>query len=175
MHLHGSKDDPYSLSDNAVYSLCEDRERGIWVGSYFGGVDYYPKSYTYFEKYYPKDGENTLQGKRVREFCQDNKGILWIGTEDGGLNRFDPKTKTFSFFAPSSGFTNIHGLCMVGDKLWVGTFSKGLKIVDTNTGNILKTYQKTDSPRSLIDNSIFAIYRTVTGDIYLGTTFGFLK
>ena len=74
-----------------------------------------------------------MQGKRVREFCQDNKGILWIGTEDGGLNRFDPKTKTFSFFAPSSGFTNIHGLCMVDDKLWVGTFSKGLKIVDLNS------------------------------------------
>lgn len=175
MHLYSSKDDPYSLSDNAIYSLCEDRESGIWVGSYFGGVDYYPRSYTYFEKYYPKEGDNNLQGKRVREFCQDNKGILWIGTEDGGLNRFDPKTKTFSFFAPSSGFTNIHGLCMVDDKLWVGTFSKGLKIVDTNTGNILKTYQKNDSPRSLIDNSIFAICRTTAGDIYLGTMFGLLR
>ena len=175
VHLYSSKNDPYSLSDNAIYSLCEDRENGIWVGSYFGGVDYYPKSYTYFEKYYPKDGENTLRGKRVREFCQDNKGTLWIGTEDGGLNRFDPETKTFSFFMPSAGFTNIHGLCMVGDKLWVGTFSKGLKIVDTNTGNILKTYQKTDSPHSLVDNSIFAICRTATGDIYLGTMFGLLK
>ena len=37
MHLYSSKDDPYSLSDNAIYSLCEDRESGIWVGSYFGG------------------------------------------------------------------------------------------------------------------------------------------
>lgn len=175
VHLHSSQDDPYSLSDNAIYSLCEDREHGIWVGSYFGGVDYYPKSYTYFEKYYPKDGENTLRGKRVREFCQDNKGTLWIGTEDGGLNRFDPKTKTFSFFAPSAGFTNIHGLCMVGDNLWVGTFSKGLKVVDTNTGNILKTYQKTESPRSLIDNGVFAICQTATGDVYLGTMFGLLK
>lgn len=175
VHLHSSQDDPYSLSDNAIYSLCEDREHGIWVGSYFGGVDYYPKSYTYFEKYYPKDGENTLRGKRVREFCQDNKGTLWIGTEDGGLNRFDPKTKTFSFFAPSVGFTNIHGLCMVGDNLWVGTFSKGLKVVDTNTGNILKTYQKTESPRSLIDNGVFAICQTATGDVYLGTMFGLLK
>lgn len=175
VHLHSSQDDPYSLADNAIYSLCEDREHGIWVGSYFGGVDYYPKSYTYFEKYYPKDGENTLRGKRVREFCQDNKGTLWIGTEDGGLNRFDPKTKTFSFFAPSAGFTNIHGLCMVGDNLWVGTFSKGLKVVDTYTGNILKTYQKTESPRSLIDNGVFAICQTVTGDVYLGTMFGLLK
>ena len=148
VHLQSTKDDPYSLSDNAVYSLYEDREDGIWVGSYFGGVDYYPKSYTYFEKYYPKDGNNSLHGKRVREFCEDNNGILWIGTEDGGLNRFNPKEKIFSFFVPSSGFTNIQSLCMVGDKLWVGTFSKGLKIVDINTGSILKTYQKTASSRS---------------------------
>ena len=61
------------------------------------------------------------------------------------------------------------------DKLWVGTFSKGLKIIDTRTGTVLKTYQKNSSPRSLIDNSIFAICRTATGDIYLGTMFGLVK
>lgn len=175
VHLRSSEYDPYSLSDNAVYSLYKDNEGGIWVGSYFGGVNYYPRPYTYFEKYYPKGVEDGLHGKRVREFCQDNKGILWIGTEDGGLNRFNPKTKEFSFFEPSTGFTNIHALCLVNDYLWVGTFSKGLKIIDTHTGAIVKTYQKNDSPRSLMDNSIFAICRTTTGDIYLGTMFGLLR
>ena len=82
---------------------------------------------------------------------------------------FQPKTKTFSFFTPSSAFTNVHGLCLIGDHLWVGTFSKGVKVVDTRTGAIVKTYQKTDSPRSLIDNSVFSICCTTTGDIYLGT------
>ena len=104
VHLRSSINDPYSLSDNAIYSLCKDREGGIWIGSYFGGVNYYPRFYTNFEKYYPKGTENGLHGKRVREFCQDNQGILWIGTEDGGLNRFNPKTKTFSFFMPSNAF-----------------------------------------------------------------------
>lgn len=175
VHLRSSINDPYSLSDNAIYSLCKDREGGIWIGSYFGGVNYYPRFYTYFEKYYPKGTDNGLRGKRVREFCQDNQGILWIGTEDGGLNRFNPKTKTFSFFTPSSAFTNVHGLCLIGDHLWVGTFSKGVKVVDTRTGAIVKTYQKTDSPRSLIDNSVFSICCTTTGDIYLGTLFGLLR
>lgn len=175
VHLRSSINDPYSLSDNAIYSLCKDREGGIWIGSYFGGVNYYPRFYTNFEKYYPKGTENGLHGKRVREFCQDNQGILWIGTEDGGLNRFNPKTKTFSFFTPSNAFTNVHGLCLIGDHLWVGTFSKGVKVVDTRTGTIVKTYRKTDSPRSLIDNSVFSICRTATGDIYLGTLFGLLR
>lgn len=175
VHLRSSINDPYSLSDNAIYSLCKDREGGIWIGSYFGGVNYYPRFYTYFEKYYPKGTDNGLHGKRVREFCLDNQGILWIGTEDGGLNRFNPRTKTFSFFTPSSAFTNVHGLCLIDNYLWVGTFSKGVKVVDTHTGAIVKTYQKTDSPRSLIDNSVFSICRTTTGDIYLGTLFGLLR
>lgn len=175
VHLRSSLNDPYSLSDNAIYSLCKDREGGVWIGSYFGGVNYYPRFYTNFEKYYPKGTENGLHGKRVREFCQDKQGFLWIGTEDGGLNRFNPRTKTFSFFTPSNAFTNVHGLCLVDDYLWVGTFSKGVKVVDTRTGTIVKTYQKTDSPRSLIDNSVFAIYRTTTDDIYLGTLFGLLR
>lgn len=175
VHLRSSNNDPYSLSDNAVYSLCKDREGGIWIGSYFGGANYYPRLYTYFEKHYPKDTGNGLHGKRVREFCQDKQGTLWIGTEDGGLNRFNPKTKTFSFFTPSNAFTNVHGLCAIGDYLWVGTFSKGVKVIDTRTGAIVKTYQKTDSPRSLNDNSVFSIYQTTTGDVYLGTIFGLLR
>lgn len=174
-HLCSSEYDPYSLSDNAIYSLCKDREGTIWIGSYFGGVNYYPHPYTYFEKYYPKGDANSLHGKRVREFCRDNRGILWIGTEDGGLNRFNLHTKEFSFFAPSAAFTNVHGLCMVGDHLWVGTFSKGLKVIDTRTGTIVKTYLKNNSPRSLLDNSVFAISRTTTGDIYLGTMFGLIR
>lgn len=175
VHLHSSAYDPYSLSDNAVYSIYKDREEGIWLGSYFGGVDYYPRPYTYFEKYYPKDLTGGLHGKRVREFCQDNSGNLWIGTEDGGLNQFDPHTKEFRYFVPSTGFTNIHGLCMDGNNLWVGTFSKGLRVVDTRTGAILKTYMKSSDSRSLSDNNIFAICRTAAGDIYLGTMFGLLR
>ena len=34
------QDDSYALSDNAIYSLCCDKENGMWIGSYFGGVNY---------------------------------------------------------------------------------------------------------------------------------------
>ena len=67
-HLRSSEYDPYSLSDNAIYSFCKDREDGIWIGSYFGGVNYYPRSYTHFEKYYPKGEENSLHGSGYVNF-----------------------------------------------------------------------------------------------------------
>lgn len=88
---------------------------------------------------------------------------------------FQSEDQDFLLFTPSSAFTNVHGLCLIDNYLWVGTFSKGVKVVDTHTGAIVKTYQKTDSPRSLIDNSVFSICRTTTGDIYLGTLFGLLR
>lgn len=175
IHLRASLYDSYSLSDNAIYALYKDREEGLWIGSYFGGVDYYPRQYTYFAKYYPKNIANSLHGKRVREFCRADDGTLWIGTEDGGLNHFNPKTKEFHFFEPSTGFTNIHGLCMDGSHLWVGTFSKGLRVIDTRTGVVLRTYMEGHTPHSLNDNSIFSICRTSAGEIYLGTLFGLLR
>lgn len=175
IHLRASLYDSYSLSDNAIYALYKDREEGLWIGSYFGGVDYYPRQYTYFAKYYPKNIANSLHGKRVREFCRADDGTLWIGTEDGGLNHFNPKTKEFHFFEPSAGFTNIHGLCMDGSHLWVGTFSKGLRVIDTRTGVILRTYTEGHTSHSLNDNSIFSICRTSAGEIYLGTLFGLLR
>lgn len=175
VHLSSSAYDPYSLSDNAIYSLYKDREGGVWIGSYFGGINYYRHSYTYFEKYYSKGTESSLHGKRVREFCQDNRGNLWIGTEDGGLNCFDPLTKQFKFFYPSLGFTNVHGLCLIGDELWVGTFSKGLKVIDTRTGSIVRSYEYGNTPRSLNDNNVFAICETKAGEIYIGTGYGLMR
>ncbi len=42
--------DQYALSDNAIYSIYRDSEDGIWIGSYFGGVDYYNKKFSFFKK-----------------------------------------------------------------------------------------------------------------------------
>ena len=63
--------DPYSLSDNAVYTLHKDNEGGIWAGTYFGGINYYPKQYFSFQKFFPDYSENSISGSAVREICED--------------------------------------------------------------------------------------------------------
>ena len=64
---------------------------------------------------------------------------------------------------------------MDGSHLWVGTFSKGLRVIDTRTGVVLRTYTEGHTSHSLNDNSIFSICRTSAGEIYLGTLFGLLR
>lgn len=171
VHNHN---DPYSLSDNAIYTTYKDNEGGIWVGSYFGGIDYYPKQYTRFDKYYPLSGENSLSGRIVREFCEDTEDNLWIGTEDGGLNKFNPYTKQITQYKNDELYYNIHALCMDNNTLWIGTYSKGLHALNLKT-NKLKRYTAGHQGNTLNENSIYSMCKTSSGDLYIGTPVGLNK
>ena len=176
-NLQKTYNDPYSISDNAVYSFCKDREGGIWAGTYFGGVNYHPKQYTPFKKYFPQIGENSLSGNVVREIHQDAMGNLWIGTEDAGLNRLDTSTGRFVHFKPdrsgqSISYTNIHGMLVNGNELWIGTFEHGLDVLNIKTGKVLRHYSVGDGNNSLKSNFIYCIAKIDEKDIMLGTTRG---
>ncbi|MDR1742646.1 MAG: response regulator [Dysgonamonadaceae bacterium] len=167
------QDESYALSDNAIYSLCRDRENGIWIGSYFGGVNYYPYQWTSFEKFYPRDDMRYF-GRRVREICESNDGTLWIGTEDKGLFNFNPANGKLVPFEHPSIYKNIHGLCLDGEDLWVGTFSGGLNRLNLRSREITH-YAKGESENTMMANDAFTICRTKAGDIWIGTTSGLMK
>ncbi|NGM61530.1 histidine kinase [Sphingobacterium sp. SGG-5] len=172
--LTREKDDPWSLADNAVYTFCKDQEGAIWVGTYFGGINYYSKTNTFFEKFFPKDIPNAISGYAVREIVADKYGKIWVGTEDGGLNRFDPKTTSFTNFKPSRqagsiAHSNIHGLLATGDTLWIGTFEHGLDLLDIPTGKVFQHYNADDTRGALGNNFIFNILKTKRGNILLAT------
>lgn len=174
LHLTNKDNDVYSLPDNAIYALYKDREGGMWIGSYFGGVSYYPQQHTYFEKICPLTGGYEELGKRVRELCRGKNDLIWIGTEDKGLFSYNVKTKEIKPFVHPSIYHNVHGLCTDDRYLWVGTFSGGLNRIDMNTYNV-KNYKKDGGKGSLNSNDIFAIYRTMAGELWLGTPLGVLQ
>ncbi len=176
-NLKKSYNNPYAISDNAIYTLHKDREGGIWAGTYFGGVNYYPKQYTPFEKFFPKIGENSISGNAVREICEDGLGNIWIGTEDAGLNKFNPRTGQFTNFKPAdqgAGLShyNIHGLLALGNELWIGTFHQGLDVMDIKTGKILRHYTAGAQEGALKSNFVYSILKTRSGQILVCTAAG---
>lgn len=167
---------PYSLSDNAIYTLCKDKEGGIWAGTFFGGVNYYARKQLVFQKYFPDYSKKTISGNAVREIVKDMYGNLWVGTEDAGLNKIDTKGN-ITHFMPSGNTTslsyyNIHGLLTVRDTLWIGTFEHGLNLLDIKTGKVIKRFTAGDGAGDLKSNFIFSLYRTQSGNILIGTTAG---
>lgn len=167
--------DPYSLSDNAVYTLFKDRENGLWAGTFFGGLNYYPKQNLLFQKFFPGSLQNGIAGSAVREICEDGKGNLWIGTEDAGLNKLNLKTGEITPFFPNGSsasidYPNIHGLLVNNGQLWIGTFEHGLDIMDIQTGRVLQRYKAGNGAYDLRSNFVVTFLKTRSGEIYLGTS-----
>lgn len=179
-NLKKNYSDPFSISDNAVYTLLQDKEGGIWAGTYFGGANYYPVQYTPFKKYFPDYSSTSISGNAVREICADSYGNLWIGTEDAGLNKLDTATGSFTQYQPtgtSSGisYSNIHGLLARDNELWIGTFEHGLNIMDIRTGKVIRYYPQENNSRTLKSNFIVTLFSTRNGTILIGTRNGLYR
>lgn len=164
----------YSLSDQSIYSIAKDREGGIWIGTYFGGVNYLPPSGSKIETYKPSIIPFSLSGKAVSQFCEAPNGNLWIGTEDGGLNFLDVQTKKITQPVKTS-YHNLHALLMDDTDLWIGTFSRGIDIYNTRTGQLRNIQSTIDDEKTIDDNCVFSLYKTRSNDIYIGTTIGLCR
>ena len=166
-----------SLSNQNVYSICRDHEGGIWLGTLFGGVNYMSPNTHVIEHYYPNLSKYAFSGKAVSQFCEDSLGNLWIATEDGGLNYFNTTTKQFKAYLPEEGknslsYHNIHSVVLDEDKLWIGTFSRGVDVLDLKSGKFKNYLYSKDDSTTINDNCISSIYKDSQGDIYIGTSFG---
>ncbi|RYY38097.1 MAG: sensor histidine kinase [Sphingobacteriaceae bacterium] len=172
--LEQDDSDPYSLSDNAVYALYRDTEGGIWCGTYFGGINYYHSQHGYFRKYFRKKDSHSLSGNAIRELCPDGNGNIWVGTEDAGLNKLDPVTGKVTQY-PEPGLqtaNNIHGLVMDDNHLWVGTFQRGLDIINARSGKRVRHYSANPTVNGLTSNFIISACKRRSGEILLGTSNG---
>lgn len=174
INLQHDPANPSSLSDNAIYSIFEDNNNGIWIGSYFGGVDYYSEELNYFELFYPIPGQNAMKGARIREFFDAGDGKVWIGTEDKGLHLFDTRNNLFLPLpgALDSLYSNIHAIYQDDDYFWISTYSKGLHRYHLKTRQLVP-YIPDDFPlESLNQNTVFAMWKDRSNVMWFGTLAG---
>ncbi len=160
------------ISDNAVFCLTEDIDGGVWIGTYFGGVNYYSPYSSLFQRFVPVPGENRLRGKNISEFCLAGDGSIWIGPEDAGLHRFYPDEGRFeSGFLPAG---NIHALKIIDNKLWVGSYGQGLFVLSQNGRNYRK-YSLDSEGGGPGGNSAYSIFKDLSGTIWIGTERGLFQ
>jgi len=171
---------PYSITDDVISSIYKDTEGGIWVGTYFGGINYFSGQYNNFLKYFQEPGVNSLKGNVVHEICQDKYGKLWIGTEDAGLNQLDPTSGLFKHFKAdgrkgSISYKNIHGLATTGDELWIGTYEHGIDVMDLRTNKVIRHYDAANDGKSFTSDFIVTLYKTQSGEMLVGTWNGLFR
>ena len=80
--------DPMSLSHDNVYSVHEDPDGRIWVGTFNGGLNYISSeigSTIFINSFNRLHNYPYSNHKRVRYITSDNNGKIWVGTTNGLL------------------------------------------------------------------------------------------
>lgn len=145
---------PGSLSHSSVFSVYIDTQATIWVGTYYGGANYFNPEKEIFAHYTDNPfRKECLNYSFVGHLAEDKNGNIWICTEGGGLNFMDRKTRTFKYFTagPSNSVLQNNLKCIAydekRDQLYIGTHHGGLTRFDIKTGifhNYLDDYEKED-------------------------------
>ena len=166
---------PYAINDRAVYSSYVSRDGTIWIGTYFGGVNYARSKGISFNHLFPAPGGESIAGNAVSQLATDGRQRIWMATEDAGVSVLDPTTNRYTYYNHSSGLSdnNVHALWM--DKLpvaWVGTLWGGLNRIDLISGAITVYRSKPTDSTALSNNAVHTIFRDRFNTLWVGTVAG---
>ena len=109
------------LSHDVVYSVVEDREGSLWIGTFGGGLNRLRDArFTVFTT------RNGLPYDHVRSVFEDSQGGVWFATFGGGLGLL--QDGRFTTLSRRDGLPNDRLFCVLRDRrgdLWVGTAGGG--------------------------------------------------
>ncbi|OHX64471.1 hybrid sensor histidine kinase/response regulator transcription factor [Flammeovirga pacifica] len=160
------------LTGNNIRSLFTDVDGGIWIATYFGGINYWSDQLLSFERFEEKNGTQ-LSYNVVNTIVKGANDDIYFGTESGGVTIYDPKNKVFSKIDELSYNQSIGGVKTLfyegNNKVWLGTFDKGLIHLDLKT-KAYKIYQsKVSDPETISSNKLISIQKAIDGKLWIGT------
>ncbi|MCP5047564.1 MAG: response regulator [bacterium] len=114
------------LHTDSVWSVHEDREGGLWLGTATGLSRFKDGKF----RLYNTKTDPGISDDEVWAIYQDREGNLWVGTVNG-LNRFE--NGTFTVYSTEQGLAREPVIAMHQDSrgnLWMGTNGGGINRLD---------------------------------------------
>ena len=137
------KQDPYALSNDAIYSICRDTRNRIWIGTLGGGINLFSGTldnprFIHLEnlmKGYPGD-----MCHKVRSLYCTRKGVVLAGTTEGLLSFSDDfqKPEDIEFFHDDceDGLSNNDVMDVLESrdgKIYIAAYSGGICMADVDS------------------------------------------
>lgn len=179
------KNDPFdstTLTHNWVWSVQEDNNGDIWVGT-FQGLCKYVRSEDKFIQYYHKPHDSTsISGNRPNYILKDKKGRLWISSWRNGLNLYDDKSNTFTRFKndpedlQSIGDNTVRTLfCDRRGTIWIGLWNGGLnRVIEDDKGMRFQRFDMQGELGLVGVNRIISIAEDNQSNLWIGSETGLI-
>ena len=159
------------LAASVVFSLLEDSQGRLWVGTDGGGLARYRPDSDSFDVFRATPGiEGALTSDKVFALAEDRSGDIWVGLGDGSLGIFDPPTGKFRTVGqPSEESFPIR--CILVDKagkVWAGTEGGGLLRYDAASGRFDIFAHDAREKDSIASNIVRSLLEDSGGRIWAG-------
>lgn len=149
---HYRQNDSFSkINHPSIWCMTRDTQGNIWLGSYFGGVNWFNPEYEVYTWYKPSatEGEG-LSFPVVGCIQEDKRGNLWIATEGGGVNYLDRRSGRTRWYTKKDGLTsdNIQSLYydQENETLWIGTHMGGMNRLNIRRGTVRHCFPSSKRP-----------------------------
>ncbi|UBD66947.1 response regulator [Bacteroides salyersiae] len=141
--FHHDKQDPYALSNDAIYSICRDTRNRIWIGTLGGGINLFSGTLDN-----PRfiHSENLMKGypgdmcHKVRSLYCTRKGVVLAGTTEGLLSFSDDfqKPEDIEFFHNDceDGLSNNDVMDVLESrdgKIYIAAYNGGICMADVDS------------------------------------------
>ncbi len=162
-----------SITSSVIFSLYEDSNNRLWIGTDGGGLNRYWEKKNIFTSYkHDLDNPSSLSSDKVYAILEDRDGTLWIGTGGGGLNHMIKEGEFFAYRADNTSTSlksDIIRTLYQGPMgtLLIGTEKGGLSVLQLEN-KIIKTYTSSDEPGAIPSNTVRAILEDSRGTIWIG-------
>lgn len=142
-NFRNDSQNPYSLSNDAIYSICHDTRNRIWIGTLGGGINLFAGT---LENPRFIHSENKLKAypadvcRKVRSLHCTRKGVMLAGTTEGLLSFSDqfqtPEDITFYHNDCSDGLSNNDVMDVLESrdgKIYIAAYSGGICLADADS------------------------------------------
>jgi len=151
------------LPQSSIYTMVQDKEGSIWVGTMNGISKYNGLRFENFTK------KNGLAENRVTASAKDVNGNIWIGHWSGGITYYDAATKIFKEILPNNIklYKSINAiLCDKKGVVWFATEGEGVLRYEN------KNFTQLTKKDGLLNNIVTSLVELPTGEVWIGTASG---
>lgn len=135
--------DPYSIPNNVVNSICIDNNKNIWIGTNHGLALFNPQNEKFTRFKHIEGNNHSLLSNQIYDIKQMKDGSLWICCYMGGVSILNFQANTFSapenvqFYNISAtndryGFSSPNARCVLQDSfgnIWIGNWRGGVDFI----------------------------------------------
>lgn len=157
-----------AFTDNVIYTFYPDDKGNLWIGTLFGGVNYFQRTGLVFEYFTKGSSQRSLSGNLLRGMAY-TPGKVWMGYEDGGLDALDVATctidRSMTDRIPEKSVLNLQS---IGNTVMAGSVRHGLSVFDADSRAVSNMCSNLHGS----DNSVYAMLEDSKGNLWVGLEWG---